>query len=86
MGLSGKMEALAQNLNALVGDLKQKDALLLEAEKQKKNCLANKKEVGELRQDINNLKLELTTNTQVANRLQLEKVATQRSHDHERLC
>jgi hypothetical protein len=78
--LSGKLEALTQNLNALAEDLKQKDALLIEAEKQKTKLFASENEVAELRQDINKLKLELTKNAQVANRLQAEKEATERNH------
>ena len=78
--LNGKLEALTQNLNAMAGDIKKKDAALTEAEKQKVKLSSSESEVAELRQQINKLKLEFTKNSQLANRLQSEKEASEQNH------
>ncbi|KAL3910690.1 MAG: hypothetical protein SGARI_001997 [Bacillariaceae sp.] len=78
--LSGKLEALTNNLNVMAEDLRKKDALLVEAEKQKGKLGSSEKEVAELRQEMNKLKLESTKNSQLANRLQSEKEASERNH------
>jgi GRIP domain len=78
--LTGKLEALTINLNSMAEDIKKKDEALLNAEKQKARLASSETEVSELRQQITKLKLELTKNTQLANRLQSEKDASERNH------
>merc|ERR1712238_71984 len=78
--LNGKFEALTQNINIMVEDIKNKDTALAEADKQKVRLLTSENEVAELRQQINKLKLEFTKNSQLANRLQSEKEASERNH------
>jgi len=78
--LTGKLEALTMNLNSMAEDIKKKDEALVSAEKQKIRLVSSEKEVSELRQQITNLKLEVTKNTQIANRLQGEKEASERNH------
>ena len=78
--LKGKLEALTHNLNALIEDMKDKDTTLAEAKKQKLKLSSSENEVTELRQQLNKLKLELTKNSQLANRLQSEKEASERNH------
>ena len=78
--LTGKLDALTVNLNAMAKDLRKKDEALLLAEKQKIKLDSSENEVSELRQQINKLKLELTQNSQLANRLQAEKEASERNH------
>jgi len=78
--LNGKFEALTQNINIMVEDIKNKDTALAEADKQKVRLLSSENEVAELRQQINKLKLEFTKNSQLANRLQSEKEASERNH------
>ncbi len=78
--LTGKLEALTNNLNFMAEDMKQKDEAILLSEKQKAKLDSTENEVADLRQQINKLKLELTKNTQLANRLQSEKEASERNH------
>jgi len=78
--LNGKFEALTQNINIMVEDIKNKDTALAEADKQKVRLFSSENEVAELRQQINKLKLEFTKNSQLANRLQSEKEASERNH------
>jgi chromosome segregation ATPase len=76
--LSGKLEALTVNLNSMAEDIKNKDTVLLSAGKQKVKLESSENEVTALRQQIN--KLELTKNSQLANRLQAEKEANEKNH------
>merc|ERR1712216_1116524 len=78
--LRGKLDALTQNLNVLTEDINDKDAALAEAQKQKVRLALTEKEVAELRQQINKLKLEHTKNSQLVSRLQSEKEASERTH------
>ena len=78
--LTGKLEALTINLNSMAEDIKKKDEALLNAEKHKARLDSSETEVSELRQQITKMKLELTKNTQLANRLQSEKEASERNH------
>ena len=80
MELTGKLEALTNNLNSMAEDMKQKEEVVLMFEKQKAKLASSENEVTDLRQQINKLKLELTKNTQLANRLQSEKEASERNH------
>jgi hypothetical protein len=78
--VSFKLEALTNNLNSMAEDINKKDEALLQADKQKIKLESSESEVSDLRQQINKLKLELTKNSQLANRLQREKDNSETNH------
>lgn len=78
--LSGKLQALSGNLNALTQDQKFKDGQLEQASKQEAKLQASEAEVTELRGQINKLKLEMTRNSALVEKLQAEKEANERNH------
>lgn len=77
--LSGKLQALSDNLNALTKDQKEKDDKLEQASKQEAKLKASETEVTDLRGQINKLKLEMTKNATLVEKLQGEKEANERN-------
>jgi chromosome segregation ATPase len=77
--LSGKLEALSDNLNALTQDQKAQDEKLEQASKQEARLQASEAEVSSLREQISKLKLEMTKNATLVEKLQAEKEANERN-------
>jgi len=77
--LNGKLQALSANLNALTEDQKTQNEKLEHASKQEAALKARESEVNDLREQINNLKLERTKNVTLVEKLQAEKDANERN-------
>jgi chromosome segregation ATPase len=78
--LSGKVEALGSNLNAMIDEKKALDKKLQSAAKQESKLKASETELSSLRSQINKLKLEQTKSTGLIEKLQAEKEASERNH------
>jgi centromeric protein E len=78
--LTGKLGALSTNLNSMAEDVKTKEEAVAQAKKQKVKLDSSETEMENMRREMNKLKLELTKTTQLANRLQNEKEASEQNH------
>eukprot|EP00980_Cylindrotheca_fusiformis_P004207 scaffold912_cov119-Cylindrotheca_fusiformis.AAC.23 len=78
--LSGKLEALSTNLNSMAEDARAKEEAVSQARKHKAKLDSSEAEMENMRKEMNKLKLELTKTTQLANRLQNEKEASEQNH------
>jgi chromosome segregation ATPase len=74
------LQALSCNLNALTQDQKVKEGQLEQASKQEAKLQASEAQVTELREQINKLKLEITKNATLVDKLQAEKESNERNH------
>lgn len=77
--LTGKLQALSGNLNALTEDHRLKDEKLEHASKIEAKLTSSESEVSELREQVNKLKLERTKADTMIEKLQAEKETNERN-------
>jgi len=77
--LAGKLGALTSNLNAMAEERDAYEQKLQAAAKYEAKLTTSEKEVTDLREKVNKLKLELTQNSSLVSRLEAEKEANERS-------
>lgn len=78
--LQDKQKALSSNLSMVVEERDKQAERLTTAERQEMKLKAAENEVSELRELTNKLKLDLTKNANLVERLQADKEANERSH------